>query len=175
MSSNGGFFIPDGDDEDRYRRPVQKRSYGTRRSPNYVGIVDFTEDDDEEEEPIQYCPHCSEFKYQSQLKEMRLKRGQPVPEDYDKWLECYTCSTRYGKHEIEKQKQLQVSDLKRHVTENAFEAGQTIIDSVPKRTRKTMAKQAKKRNRPTHKDPEIQRELDQHGSENVHIIEDSDP
>jgi hypothetical protein len=36
-------------------------------------------------------------------------------------------------------------------------------------------KARKKRNRPHHKDKEIDREIQQHGSENVHIIQDTDP
>jgi len=140
---------------------------------NLVGIVDFNEDDPEDEEPVQYCPSCFKSDRLSKLGP-RSWRGQE-PEDNELFCQCYFCGEIYGVHEIENQKKLQVVELKSHITDNPFEAKQTLTESIPKRTSPAGIKARKKRNRPHHKDEEIDREIQQHGIDNVNVIYDSDP
>lgn len=65
------------------------------------------------------------------------------------------------------------------MVESPFEAKQTIIETIPTRGSKAgqraLSKRRKERHRQHHKDPEIDREIQQHGSDNVHVIEDTDP
>ena len=108
-----------------------------------------------------------------------LEKDKPIPIDHSSWLQCYKCGNIYGIHEIQKQKNLVVTELKGHVVDSPFEAKQTIIETIPKRTSKAgqraLSKRRKERDRQHHKDPEIDREIQQHGSDNVHVIEDTDP
>ena len=169
------YFVDDNDIPGRDRRYHSIKRFGR----GGVGIVDFHEDDPEEEEVIQYCPHCLEYDFHVKLGVRMLKKGEPVPPDHDQWLQCHDCGNIYGVHEIENQKKLQVNELKGHVVDNPFEANQTLTESIPKRTtaagRKATTKRKKERNRQHHKDIEIDTLLRIYGSDNVHIVEDSDP
>jgi hypothetical protein len=153
MSNSGGFFIADGDDRDRYARPRVNR-YNMIKRKDMVGIVDFNEVEDENEEEPRLCPHCS-----VKLGHRIVNQGDPpLPEDdIENSMQCYQCGRICNIHEIEQQKNLQ-SELKGYKTDNPFDAGKTIIESVPKRTSPAGIKSRKKRNRPHHKDPEIDRD-----------------
>ena len=95
--------------------------------------------------------------------------GEVRQPDYDEWLECPTCYNVIPKYEIEKE-----ATIKDEVetVESPFE-NQSKFLGVSKRTSKQGIKARKKRNKPHHKDPEIQREIDQHGNDAVNIIYDS--
>jgi hypothetical protein len=100
-----------------------------------VGVVDFYEDEDEDEyvgagPGRRECPNCLKYDLHSPLRAKWVKYGQPVPSDNDKFLECYQCSKVYPKHEIERQKKLK-ADTKQHKSDNEFEKGETIIQSIP--------------------------------------------
>lgn len=155
--------------------PGYDKRYPTLNRRGGVGIIDFHEDDPEEEEVIQYCKHCLKAGFEVKLGPKILMPNEKRAEDYESWIQCDQCYSIYPVYEIEKQKKLQVGDLKRHNVENPFDAGQTLTESIPKRTSPAGIKSRKKRNRPHHKDPEIDREIQQHGSENVNVIYDSNP
>jgi hypothetical protein len=147
-----------------------------------VGVVDFFPDEDEDEyaegEPVKRreCPNCLQYGVHIKLAGRILKKGEEKPVDYDQFLQCVNgCGNIFPVHEIERQKKLQVNELKGHVVQNPFDVNATLIESIPKRTSKAGRKAAAKRNRPHHKDKDIDRELQQHGSENVHVLEDTDP
>lgn len=171
--ANRGFFIPD--EADNYGR-FSKTTHG--RKP-LVGIV-YSDDDDDDEEEIKYCPNCEKYNGKNRLGHRIVKEGEPaLPEnDMENFLQCYVCGKVFAVHEIEKQKNLKVSELKGHVTDNPFEAGQTLLESVPTRTspagRKATAKRRRERDRPHHKDKEIDEEMRKHG-DRVTVLEDTDP
>lgn len=165
------YFVGNQNDDDI---PGYDRRYPALKRRGGAGIIDFHEDDPEEEEVIQYCKHCLEAGFQVKLGPKILMPNEKRGEDYESWLQCDQCYSIYPVYEIEKQKKLQVGELKGHVVENPFDANETL-ESVPKRTTAAGIKVRKKRNRPTHKDKEIDREIQQHGSENVHVLEDTDP
>jgi hypothetical protein len=147
-----------------------------------VGMVDFYEEDDDEYIGTgpgrRECPHCLEYGFHVKLQGGILEKGQPKPVDYANWLQCHSCGNIYAKHEIERQKKLK-ADTKQHKVENEFEVGETIVSSVPTRSspagKKTLEKRRRERQRTHHKDSEIDREIQRHGEENVHVVYDSDP
>jgi hypothetical protein len=89
-NGNEGFFIPDGDAEYRYERPVIRR-YSTLKRKDMLGIVEFHEDDPEEKEHVQYCPHCLKYaNVKNRLGPRAYDKDKPVPEDAELWKMCYT-------------------------------------------------------------------------------------
>ena len=141
-----------------------------------VAIVDFNEGD--EEYRVRYCKHCAEFGFQNKLGVLLVKKGEKRPADWDNWLQCHECGNKYGRFEIIAQKTLKMN-TERHEEANPFDAKKGIVLGIPKRTSKKgkriSARKQRERNRQHHKDPEIDREIQQHGSDNVYVLEDSDP
>jgi hypothetical protein len=64
-----------------------------------------------------------------------------------------------------------------HSKDNPFD-NKTIIESIPKRSspagKKASAKRRRNKIKPTN-DPDINLEIQQHGEDNVHIIQDTNP
>jgi len=156
-------------------RTVYDDHYNLVRKREYVGEVDFGDPvDEEDEEPVQYCPHCLKFANILSKLGPRSWKGQ-MPVDNDLFCQCFTCGNIYGVHEI-----AQDSQLKNTVEtlDNAFESNQTEIESIPKRTspagKKATAKRKRERNRPHHKDPEIDALMRIYG-DRVKVVTDSDP
>jgi len=148
-----------------------------------VGVVYFDKDEDDDyvdgvPDRRRNCPHCKQFELTMKLGPRRTPKGREIPYDNDKWLECYHCGNVFAKHEIEKLKKLK-ADTKEHKMESEFEVGETIIASVPRRTspagKKASEKRKRERQRAHHSDPEIDREIQRHGEENVKVVYDSDP
>jgi hypothetical protein len=65
------------------------------------------------------------------------------------------------------------------LTDNPFDEQKGQVVSVPKRSskegKKTLDKRRRERNRPHHKDTEIDELLRIYGEQNVHIIQDTNP
>ena len=136
-----------------------------------VGIV-YSDEEDEEEE-VQYCPHCLKYSgVKNRLGARILEKGKPIPDDAELWKMCYVCGKTYALHEI-----AQDSQLKNTVEtlDSPFES-QTQLESIPKRTspagEKASAKRNRERNRPHHKDPEIDALMRIYG-DRVNILMDS--
>jgi hypothetical protein len=154
------------------------------RGKKRTEVVDLFPDEDEDDyidgvpDKRRSCPHCAKFELDMKLAARRIPKGQEIPSDNDKFLECYHCGNIFPKHEIERQKKLK-ADTKQHKMETEFEVGETIIASVPNRTspagKKAIEKRRRERQRTHHKDPEIDREIRRFGEENVHVVYDSDP
>lgn len=172
-----------GKKEQKYE--LDKEFYGSEvYSKKKVGVVDFYEDDEDEyvgAEPDKRreCPHCLEYGVHVKLAGRILKKGEEKPEDYDQWMQCVNgCGNIFPVHEIEKEKLLKV-ETEQHVTDNPFEAKKSIVLGIPKRSspagKKASARKRREKNRAHHPDKEIDREIQQHGEDNVHIIQDSDP
>jgi|SRR4030095_12221293 hypothetical protein len=84
-----------------------------------VGVVDFYPDEDEDEyaegmpDKRRECAHCLQYGVHNKLSGRILKKGEEKPVDYDKFLQCVTgCGNIFPVHEIERQKKLQVNELK---------------------------------------------------------------
>ena len=90
-----------------------------------------------------------------------------MPVDHENWLQCHECGTIVPVYEIEKE--ASIKDVI-ETTDNPFDSGISFL-GIDSRTSIGGKNARKKRNRPTHKDPEIQREIDQHEESNVHIIQ----
>lgn len=60
---------------------------GQIRKKKGIGIIE-----DEPDRPlIRYCPSCLEAGFYSLLGPKIIMKGEPVPTDYDKWLQCLGC------------------------------------------------------------------------------------
>lgn len=162
---NTWYLDEDDEDPDQEEQPVRK--YISRKG---VGIIEM---DYYEDQMVMWCPFCKKAGFNVRLGPKIIMPGQKREADYDQWLQCPDCYEVVAAHVIEHDASIIRDDIE--TVESPFENQSVVMGAFPRRTRKTMAKQARKRNRPQHKDPEIQRELDQHGSDNVHIIQDSDP
>jgi len=141
-----------------------------------VGLISF---DEYEDHVDLFCPHCEKYSdMKNKLGPRILEKVKPIPEDHDSWVQCYKCGNIYDIHEVEKQKNLVLSELKGHIVDSPFEAKQTIIESIPTRASKggktALAKRSRERNRPHHKDPEIDT-LMRIYRDRVTVLEDTDP
>lgn len=69
------------------------------------------------------------------------------------------------------------SDTKLQVEANPFDAKKGLVTGIPKRStpagKRATAKRTKERTRAHHKDKDIDREIQQHGEENVKVVYDS--
>src|SRR4030095_67399 len=89
------------------------------------GLVDFYPDEDEDEyaegqpDKRRECPHCLQYGVHNKLSGCILKKGQEKPVDYDQFIQCVQgCGNIFPVHEIERQKKLQVNELKGHIVKN---------------------------------------------------------
>lgn len=132
-----------------------------------VGIIDMEYYQDE---MVMYCPMCKKAGFQVKLGPKIIMPGQKAAPDADQFLECPDCREVIAAYVVEHDATI-IRDTVETVN-NPFE-NQTEIIGMSKRTSKQGINARKKRNRPYHKDKEIQRELDQHGIDAVNILYDS--
>lgn len=128
-----------------------------------IGIVDFY--GNEQETRIRYCPHCQSFELKHMLGPMLIKHGQKRPEDHENWLSCYHCGNTYPRFEPMAHGKL-VLPTEQHVEENPHEAKNSVVIGFNRG-------RSRKKKQQYHPDPDINREMKNHGSDNVRIIEDS--
>ena len=135
-----------------------------------VGVVDFSDD---EEQEVRYCPKCLEIGYQFKLGAKATLQGKQPQSDDDLFMQCFECWALYPKYETKVEQSIEGFIT---TTENPFDDGKDVL-GVPKRTspagRKASEKRKRERNRPRHKDPEVDEALRRLGEDNVHIIYDS--
>ena len=140
-----------------------------------VAVVDFNEGDDDFR--VRLCQHCEEFGFQYKLGVLTVSKGEKRPADWENWLQCHQCWTKYGRFEIIAQKTLKMN-TERHEEANPFDAKKGIVLGIPNRTSKEgkliSARKRRERQRAHHKDSEIDELLRIYGEENVRIIYDSD-
>jgi hypothetical protein len=115
------------------------------------------------------CPHCLERGYKVRLGGRILEPNEPRPADYENWLQCPTCLWICPIFELPKEETItdQVETI-----DNPFEGEKFHVETVKKRTAKTLAKRSSNKIRPT-RDKDIQREIQAVGEQNVHIIQDT--
>ena len=131
----------------------------------FFAFIDFEGD----EGKIRYCEHCEEYGFKNKLGPKILKDGEEKKPDYDQWLSCYECGNTYPIHSAKIE-----SKIKDFVqtTDNPFEDNESMFlstDSNKERRRKGKHKSRFKVGE--HEDPEIQREIDRHGSDNVKNVQ----
>lgn len=100
-----GFTEVDGHIAETSREYVERigydNNYNLVRKREYVGEVDISEPEDEEQIP--YCKKCLSRGYRVALGPKILMPGEVRQPDYDEWLECPTCYNVIPKYEIEKE------------------------------------------------------------------------
>jgi MinD superfamily P-loop ATPase len=133
---------------------------------------EFTEYDEEELITIN-CPMCEKRGYLVQLGPKILMPNEPRPDDYDQWLECPTCGWLCPIHEIPKEETIKDTIEKQ---ESPFEDKFKLTCAHKRRKSNTrkIVRHIKKNIRQTN-DPDINREIWQHGENNVRVIFDSNP
>jgi hypothetical protein len=146
------------------------------RRRDYVRVVDFHEDDDEEEERPRFCPHCLEYGFQVKLGPKILMNGEVKQPNYSEWLQCHECGNIYPVYEAKYEQTIQGFA---QLTDNPFDDQKGQVLGFAKRYTKEgkmeLDKRQRERTREHHKDPEIDALLRIYGEDNVHIIGDSDP
>ena len=155
----------DDDDDEVQEDRIDKRYHISRKG---VGIIDVEQWNDGRVD--MYCPHCKAAGFKVKLGPKILMPNEQKQPDYENWLECKDCHEVVASYVVEHDATI-ITDAVETVN-NPFE-NQTEIIGISKRTSKQGIKAKKKRNRPTHPDKEIQREIDQHGIDAVNILYDT--
>lgn len=140
-----------------------------------VGIIDmhYYEDD-----VVMFCPHCKAAGFKVKLGPRILMDGETTrPPDYENWLSCPDCYEVVAAYVVEGDASIIRDEIE--TVETPFETQTVIMGAGPKRTsvkgKQATARRYREKNRPHHKDKEIDREIQQYGSDNVHVVFDSDP
>lgn len=105
-----------------------------------------------------------------------LMPGEVRQPDYDQWLQCPDCYDIQPAYVVENDATIIRDDIP--TVENPFENTTEIMGAVAKRSsaagKRAMAKRNREKNRPHHKDPEIDALMRIYG-DRVTVLEDSDP
>jgi hypothetical protein len=132
---------------------------------------EFNEYNDEEIEQVN-CPFCEKRGYIVRLGPKILMNNEPRPDDYDEWLECATCGLLCPLYTIPAQEQIKDSI---ETSESPFEDKLKLESAHKRRTPKRKVVRHLKKNIRQTNDPDILREIKQHGSDNVKVLYDSNP
>jgi hypothetical protein len=126
----------------------------SRRSS--YGIVDFSEDDNDNDSIISYCKHCEKFGLKVPLKNRIYpdNEGQPIPVDHENWKQCHECGSIYPVYELEKE--ATIKDVV-ETTDNPFDIGKSFL-GIDSRSARRKARKAKE-NFGDINDPDLKREL----------------
>jgi hypothetical protein len=128
-------------------------------------------EDYEEGDEIIWCPHCLERGYNERIGPKILMPNEPRPDNYEDLWECAVCGLNGDISQIPKEAAIK----------NAVETVDSPTDDKlrlesahKRRTKKKVVRHIKKNIRQT-TDPDILREIRQHGSDNVKVLYDSNP
>ena len=144
----------------------------------FFAFVDFNADDDRLR--IRECPHCLEYDIHNKLGPKIKKKNEPPAPDDDQFLSCYSCGNTFGIHETHFNSKI-IDSVE--TTSNPFDNESTFLSTDSRATqrkkrerrdhyRKGVHKYMSKRfDNEANEDPVIQKEIDIHGSDNVHIIQ----
>jgi hypothetical protein len=142
---------------------------------DFFAFVDFHENTGE----IRECTHCLEYEIHNKLKPRILKKGEVKPPDYDDFVMCWECGNVFPIYESYPESEIKDS---LETVNNPFDNESIFLSGESRKTQrrkrelrdshKTGVKRytSKRLQEPDDEDPEIQAEIDRHGSENVHII-----
>ena len=130
-----------------------------RNSDKLYAFIDFSNNEGE----VKYCEHClSVGDMKNKLGPKIKKKGEPIAPDDDLWLSCYVCGRTYPVYETFPDSKIKDS---LETTDTPFDNESTIL-SIPRRK-----KGRRKRHNALDEDPDIQREIDKHGSDKVRILQ----
>jgi hypothetical protein len=97
--------------------------------------------------------------------------GEVRPDDYDQFLECATCGWICPLFAAEKEAEIRNQI---ETVESPYD-NKLVVDSAHKRrTKKKVTRHINKKIKSTN-DPDIAREIRQHGEQNVRVITDTNP
>jgi len=128
-------------------------------------IVEYEEEDDDERPAL--CPHCYNKGYKVLLGKKILMPNEVKQADYDQWTQCPRCFWLCPLFEVEPEPEI-TNTLE--TQDNPFE-NKFTLETIPKRTGKTLMKKKRKE----HKDKDIELEIKTHGEERVNVVYDSNP
>lgn len=159
--------------ESDYNEEYDREPIRTKIQRKGVGIIEMISFSDE---TIMYCPHCRAAGFQVKLGPRILMPGEERQPDYDQWLQCPSCAEIVAAYIVEHDASIIRDDIE--TVDNPFENTSKIMGANARRTTKAgqraTAKRNKERNRPHHKDAEIDREMQRHG-DRVTVVYDSNP
>jgi hypothetical protein len=89
-----------------------------------LGIVDFSSEYDNEQQPKSHCRECMKYGFFVPLKNRIYPDNEPIPVDHDQFLQCHECGTIVPIYEIEKQSK--ITDVK-EITDNPFDIGTSYL------------------------------------------------
>ena len=145
------------EEQEPTRRRIQRKGVGILEMEYY------------QDEMVMYCPMCKKAGFQVKLTNKILMPGEERQPDYDQFLECPDCREVIAAYVVEHDATIIRDDIP--TVETPFENTTEIMGVLPKRTSKAgkrdIAKRNREKNRPHHKDPEIQRELDKGNIVNI--------
>lgn len=137
-----------------------------RNTGKFFAFIDFNADD---VGTIRECPHCLEYDLHNKLGPKIKKKDEPIAPDDDQFMSCYSCGNTFPIYETHFESKLKDT---LEVTDNPFENESIFLATE---TRKEQRRKGKRKGRfsykQEHKDPDIQREIDRHGTDNVRIIQ----
>lgn len=142
--------------------------------------MDFNADDNAGR--IRQCPHCLEYGFHNKLGPKILEKGERPAPDNDQWCSCYQCGNTFPVYQAHYESEIKDS---LETVSNPFESNESVFLSTDSRVtqrkkrerrdhyRKGVHKYTSKRiDYEEHEDSDIQKEIDRHGPDNVHIIQD---
>jgi hypothetical protein len=156
----------------RYTSELRKE-----KDDSFYAFVDFSGD----EGSIRECPHCLEFGFHHKLYARIRKDGEPSAPDDELFGSCHQCGNTFPIYQAHYESEIHDS---LETVSNPFESNESIFLSTD--SRKTTRRKRELRDghrKGVHKyrskridyeekeDPDIQTEIDRHGSDNVSIIQ----
>jgi hypothetical protein len=122
-----------------------------------------------EKDPLSFCPFCLEHGLYELLGPRILKPNEPVPEDYEQWRSCIGCGRIIPIYE--QKFESEIEDVVESV-DNPHDIGLSVLGNENKRRKGRKSDiQGLKERIEREKDPDIQKEINRHGSDNVNIIQ----
>ena len=135
------------------------------RNDNFFAFVDFNADG---EGKLRFCDHCEEFGFKHKLKPRILEKGEARPPDYDQFIQCHFCGNVYPIHETHFEPKIKDS---LESVQTPFDTESVFLSTDSRATQRRKGKRKSRFKVGEHEDPEIQMEIDRHGSDNVRIIQ----
>ena len=116
-----------------------------------------------------WCPLCKDAGYHVKLGRRILEQNEPIPADYENWLQCPKCYWICPIYEVEKEATINNAI---ETVESPFET-KTIIQSPHEKRGKKVKRHLNKKTIHQETDKDILREIKKFGEQNVHVIQDS--
>ena len=125
-------------------------------------------------------PHCLDYDIHNKLGPKIKEKNEPRAPDDEQFLSCYSCGNTFAIHETHFDSKIKDSV---ETTSNPFDNESTFLSTENRATQRKKRELKDRHRRCVRKskskiidyeeseDPDIQREIDGHGSDNVRIIQ----